>query len=661
MKASKRRKAVAFEDGQNLPPRPAKLKPLRDVLAKLIALIKKKDDYAFFLQPVDPKRVPGYSDVVQQPMDFGTMTTKVSRGKYRSLEDFANDFRLVTSNAKLFNPPGSIYYTEAERIEAWGLDRIAKAAATVIEYETDWNIEIDGDDHHLSVPDEAEGTPEPETTDSRAQSIVSNGQPHPLLGRRSARTAATVNTAPPPQTNPKVPKSVSETLQPDGGLPGAKDGLGKFPPGSDMARLMLALKLKGKKYKTKKERLRIEKSGLPLSADGSLNYWEVEDPFSLFSALVDVHQPKLILNPLHPEPFSENSVTVPSPVNICLERNLPQAAPELTATPTKRCHWIINRHPGRGRARDGDEEDAHISLPQREHATADYGSMSVLMSDLATETTIQNINDQPKLFDLIRNSIDGRNISSAPETDPTEAAALTAQDYIWSLVYGGVDGLAYVRSLAEFIGNTPQSPSDPEDGRFPLGSWVGDNIVDTITEGRHRLVREIVQQLTTKSDGALKPPASDIAEDIRRSLDVHPQQGDIIAALSSQIDIQSLVNRPLELAQAELEWSGAAFKQARRQQREASGTLTIDNPMSTLVAPSSQGTLNDADKDDQEVLDHALEYSRQRLLQLVQSNLAKNAQTPGVEDPYTRDLRMNLLALSKRVPLQLLSVSNAML
>jgi len=97
----------------------------------------------------------------------------------------------------------------------------------------------------LNAPDEAEDTPEPETTDGRAQSVVSNGQPHPLLGRRSARAAATVNTAPPLQTTPKVPKSVSETLQPDGGLPGAKDGLGKFPPGSDMARLMLALKLKG--------------------------------------------------------------------------------------------------------------------------------------------------------------------------------------------------------------------------------------------------------------------------------------------------------------------------------------------------------------------------------------------------------------------------------
>ena len=157
-----------------------------------------------------------------------------------------SDLRLVASNAKSFNPPGSIYYTEAERIQAWGLDRIAKAAATVIEYETDWNIEIDGDDHPSNAPEEEEeDSPEPETTDSRAQSILSNTQPQPLLGRRSARAAATANAAPPPAQPLKTPKNVSESLQSDGGLPGAKDGLGKFPPGSDLARVMLALKLKG--------------------------------------------------------------------------------------------------------------------------------------------------------------------------------------------------------------------------------------------------------------------------------------------------------------------------------------------------------------------------------------------------------------------------------
>ena len=32
--------------------------------------------------------VSGYSDVVKTPMDFGTMTEKVEKGKYRSLEEF---------------------------------------------------------------------------------------------------------------------------------------------------------------------------------------------------------------------------------------------------------------------------------------------------------------------------------------------------------------------------------------------------------------------------------------------------------------------------------------------------------------------------------------------------------------------------------------------
>ncbi|KAJ7882463.1 Bromodomain-containing protein, partial [Mycena leptocephala] len=75
--------------------------------------------------------VPGYSDLVKRPMDLGTMTTKVQRGRYRSREDFAashifpNDFRLVTGNAKIFNLPGSIYHTEADK-----LDQISKVSST---------------------------------------------------------------------------------------------------------------------------------------------------------------------------------------------------------------------------------------------------------------------------------------------------------------------------------------------------------------------------------------------------------------------------------------------------------------------------------------------------------------------------------------------------
>jgi bromodomain-containing protein 7 len=59
------------------------------ILWNFLLPIVRKDDYAFFLKPVDLRLVPGYTDVVQRPMDFGTITTKVAKGKYRSLEDFA--------------------------------------------------------------------------------------------------------------------------------------------------------------------------------------------------------------------------------------------------------------------------------------------------------------------------------------------------------------------------------------------------------------------------------------------------------------------------------------------------------------------------------------------------------------------------------------------
>lgn len=71
--------------------------PDQEVRFGILSLLRKwidltgyrKDDYAFFLTPVNVSSVTGYSDVVKRPMDFGTMTTKVNKGKYRSLEEFA--------------------------------------------------------------------------------------------------------------------------------------------------------------------------------------------------------------------------------------------------------------------------------------------------------------------------------------------------------------------------------------------------------------------------------------------------------------------------------------------------------------------------------------------------------------------------------------------
>lgn len=166
------------------------------------------------------------------------MTAKVDKGKYRSLDEFTDDFRLVTSNCKTFNAPDSIYYTEAERIEAWGLEHITKAAATVIQYETSWDIDVERDDDvtNINVDDDEDYNPAMEVVPSREASVIST-----VPGRRTTRAAVQQR-----KPDPAAPGAAQgESIDAEGRLPGSKDGLGAFPAGSDWAKMMLGLKLKG--------------------------------------------------------------------------------------------------------------------------------------------------------------------------------------------------------------------------------------------------------------------------------------------------------------------------------------------------------------------------------------------------------------------------------
>ena len=65
-----------------------KKRPFKEACLKIIDQLCKKDEYMFFLHPVDPIQVPGYLQVIQHPMDFQTMREKVSRHAYTSLDEF---------------------------------------------------------------------------------------------------------------------------------------------------------------------------------------------------------------------------------------------------------------------------------------------------------------------------------------------------------------------------------------------------------------------------------------------------------------------------------------------------------------------------------------------------------------------------------------------
>jgi len=72
--------------------------------------MEKKREYHWFSMPVDPisHNAPGYFDVVKEPMDFGTIKTKLENraNGFQMLEgDFARAVRLVFQNALDYNEP----------------------------------------------------------------------------------------------------------------------------------------------------------------------------------------------------------------------------------------------------------------------------------------------------------------------------------------------------------------------------------------------------------------------------------------------------------------------------------------------------------------------------------------------------------------------------
>lgn len=72
---------------------------------QLLRVLLKTPNSAPFRAPVKGAR--GYKEVVEKPMDFGTIAKKLGKGdrrlSYANVEEFAADMRLVFSNCFLYN------------------------------------------------------------------------------------------------------------------------------------------------------------------------------------------------------------------------------------------------------------------------------------------------------------------------------------------------------------------------------------------------------------------------------------------------------------------------------------------------------------------------------------------------------------------------------
>lgn len=90
------------------------LKQCESLLKKLMS-----QEYAWvFNTPVDVVKlnIPDYFDIIKNPMDLGTIKSKLNSGKYSNPLDFLADVRLTFTNAKTYNPPGSDVHIIADRL-----------------------------------------------------------------------------------------------------------------------------------------------------------------------------------------------------------------------------------------------------------------------------------------------------------------------------------------------------------------------------------------------------------------------------------------------------------------------------------------------------------------------------------------------------------------
>ena len=378
----------------------------------------------------------------------------------------------------------------------------------------------------------------------------------------------------------------------------------------------------------------------------------MEDPFSLLSALVpDSPCAAPLVTPLFPPPPSEQDssqqINLPLPINVptLIEISTPAttpAAPVSQPTPTesgnksKYRHWTITRPtPQRGKAKDLTVEERPPTPEWRKPRplhTADYG----LFPSFATTSPSspggkpEALATQERLFGGLYASLENpavaigsSGVSSSSTTTinkrPT-ATATVAQSWLREVVYGGWDGLAYTRSVAEFVTPSPdEKVEDVSDRGFlnanaALAEYVDAVLINELTEGRHRTMEAaLVGVVPDEQQNPPTPP--------------------------TQLDLGSLISAPNELFDAENAWVGAGVNEDSAVLARALDHATRLLEQLQLQQARRAARTGDAGAEGMDVD--------------VESNPGegeKKNMKEGQGDIET-ELRMNLIALAKRAPL----------
>ncbi len=89
-------------------------------LVKAIQSLKRGHDARFYKEPVDPVKlnIPTYFQVIQKPMDLGTIEQKLKSNAYQEPQNVVDDFNLMINNAQTFNGPDHIVSVEGQKLKS---------------------------------------------------------------------------------------------------------------------------------------------------------------------------------------------------------------------------------------------------------------------------------------------------------------------------------------------------------------------------------------------------------------------------------------------------------------------------------------------------------------------------------------------------------------
>ncbi|XP_028931376.1 bromodomain-containing protein 7 isoform X2 [Ornithorhynchus anatinus] len=116
--------------------------PLQEALNQLMRQLQRKDPSAFFSFPVTDFIAPGYSMIIKHPMDFSTMKEKIKNNGYQSIEELKDNFKLMCSNAMIYNKPETIYYKAAKKLLQSGMKILSQERIQSLKQSIDFMADL---------------------------------------------------------------------------------------------------------------------------------------------------------------------------------------------------------------------------------------------------------------------------------------------------------------------------------------------------------------------------------------------------------------------------------------------------------------------------------------------------------------------------------------